>query len=104
MQVEQILTENQKEAPTRILETVELRCGYFPICPSPSRSDSWACRGHVTDDDRLLMCASFNRFLNPERKPDYMSERDWIKVLQRKVRANVSAGEKLRDKTRNPRR
>jgi hypothetical protein len=99
------LEQNQREVPTRILETIEPRCEYFEVCESTSRrAYTWACWGHVTDDDRLMMCACFNRFLNPEQKPEYMSYRDWIRVLQRKVKANVSTGEKLRDKTRKQHR
>jgi hypothetical protein len=105
MELEQVSNQIKSEVPTRILETVEPRCDHFGACESPSRRlDEWACHGHVSDQDRLIMCAVFNRFENPEEKPEYMSGRDWIKVLQRKVRANESAGDKLRDKTRTQHR
>jgi hypothetical protein len=76
-------------------------CDFFEACPSPCRGTKWACAGKRTNEDRILMCAEYHRFLNGQhQKPESLRERDWTRILQRQIRVNREIGEKSRDKTR----
>lgn len=72
-----------------LIKTLLEPCIFLEICQSPSRSKKWACMGYKTNEDRLLMCATFNRLSNgPIEKPEALREKEWIGILKRQIHAN----------------
>jgi hypothetical protein len=57
-------TQNLLQVDKAGIQILEPPCTFYEQCTSPSRGKKWACSGHKTDEDRILMCTEFHRFLN----------------------------------------